>query len=390
MRKAFLLLIIILSVLVQLKAQTIINKPKTEITHIPTYSKYSNRYLLNSYSNEKKVIKQSKNLDVVGFMNITKNLFYDSYIINYSGKYYCISKDNVIDNTLLDEKNDSINKEYSILQKKCENFLNEYEKEYASLLKKASDSIDYYTIEINRTSYKIDSIIKLKRNKAADSLDKIKEKWYNKLSPSGKKSSEIFHINNASLSSPNSAGGCDVYFNYTNLHKKTIKYLHWTGFAKNAVNDIVSCDIRDRSSFSGKDTGPVLTGEDGGGVWDCMIYNFSARELVLSNISIEYLDGSRHSIGRNDIKLLIEKPEIDLSKVSLSAGKEFENLLKKYIGESVKWKSIEKTLLINFSPNNVIDSRLYNYMFINLNSIIKNYNNAIKALEEFRNNNLYR
>lgn len=94
------------------------------------------------------------------------------------------------------------------------------------------------------------------------------------------------------LSKPNSAGGVSAYFYYKNLSDKTIKYLCWTGIAINAVGDSVDCEARGYYSFNGKDTGPVKKGQTSGGVWDCAWYNYSARKLKITEISIEYMDGT--------------------------------------------------------------------------------------------------
>lgn len=109
------------------------------------------------------------------------------------------------------------------------------------------------------------------------------------------------------LTSPNSANGVSTYFYYKNLSDKVIKYLVWTGYPINAVNDIVSCEIRGNSSFSGKDTGPVKKGGTGGGYWDCAWYNSTAKKLILEKIDIEYMDGSTLCIKGDDLYLIGKK-----------------------------------------------------------------------------------
>jgi len=111
-------------------------------------------------------------------------------------------------------------------------------------------------------------------------------------------------IKSAYISRPNSAGGVDVYFYYKNVSKKTIKYLYWSGYVENAVGDYVKCEIRDTYERGGKDTGPIKPGRTGGGYWECMWYNSSAKKLVLTNISIEYMDGTNLEIGENELKYI--------------------------------------------------------------------------------------
>lgn len=112
----------------------------------------------------------------------------------------------------------------------------------------------------------------------------------------------IVKIKSAYLSSPNSASGVDAIFYYINKSDKTIKYLTWTGCAINAVGDMVSCDIRDSYFFRGKDTGPIKSGKTGGGTWSCAWYNWTAKKLKITQIEIEYMDGSTETINESEIK----------------------------------------------------------------------------------------
>lgn len=116
-------------------------------------------------------------------------------------------------------------------------------------------------------------------------------------------------ITYAYLRDPNSVGGCDAVVVYSNLSDKTIKYFIWRGYALNAVGDKVMCTVRDTYYFAGKDTGPYEPGETlCGGKWGAMIYNSSARKLVIYEISIEYMDGSIILYeGEDEVNLLIKE-----------------------------------------------------------------------------------
>lgn len=109
------------------------------------------------------------------------------------------------------------------------------------------------------------------------------------------------------LKSPNSAAGVDAVLYYKNLSKKSIKYFYWSGYPINNVGDAVTCDIRDYSNFTGKDTGPVNPGRTGGGVWSCAWYNWEAKKLILTSVDIEYMDGSRLTIDGDDLYLIGKK-----------------------------------------------------------------------------------
>lgn len=111
-------------------------------------------------------------------------------------------------------------------------------------------------------------------------------------------------ITTARLSSPNSAGGVDAIVYYKNLSDKTIKYFCWEGYAKNAVGDIVESEIGGREIFRGKDTGPIKPRKTGGGYWDCIIYNSTAKKLILTEVVIEYMDGTELKISENEIKYI--------------------------------------------------------------------------------------
>ena len=113
-------------------------------------------------------------------------------------------------------------------------------------------------------------------------------------------------ITTAHLSAPNSAAGVDAIVRFVNRSNKTIKYFRWEGYAINAVGDIVTSELSYDGNyyFGGKDTGPIKPGKSGGGCWSCIIYNWTAKKLVLSKIDIEYMDGSELSISSGEIKYI--------------------------------------------------------------------------------------
>ena len=94
---------------------------------------------------------------------------------------------------------------------------------------------------------------------------------------------------------------------------KTIKYLDWKGNAYNAVNDIVSCDIRNASLLQGRDTGPVAPDQEGGGLWETIIYNWSAKELRLTGITITYTDGTKINLSGKEIAAITGAPHLHLT-----------------------------------------------------------------------------
>ncbi len=111
-------------------------------------------------------------------------------------------------------------------------------------------------------------------------------------------------ITSAYTSNPNSAGGVDVRLYYKNLSSKTIKYFSFEAVPYNAVGDIVECTIRHSAIVRCKDTGPVKPGKSSGGTWSCMWYNYSIKKMVLTEVDIEYMDGSTLHIDRDEIPLI--------------------------------------------------------------------------------------
>lgn len=61
------------------------------------------------------------------------------------------------------------------------------------------------------------------------------------------------------------------------MYDNTIKYLRWIGAVYNAVSDPVTCEISGESFFTFKDTGSYAKSDAGGGVWENVIYNYSAK-----------------------------------------------------------------------------------------------------------------
>lgn len=162
----------------------------------------------------------------------------------------------------------------------------------------------------NRNSDSKESRIIRNHTETVDSLQAIRDSMQQASVDSIKKANRIkllknsVRITTARLSSPNSAGGVDAIVFYKNLSDKTIKYFYWEGCAKNAVGDIVENEIGGRVLFRGKDTGPIKPRRTGGGCWDCIIYNSTARKLIITEVAIEYMDGTELKILENEIKYI--------------------------------------------------------------------------------------
>lgn len=98
-------------------------------------------------------------------------------------------------------------------------------------------------------------------------------------------------------------GGVDAYVSFTNKSSKTIKYITWTVIPYNAVGDVVYSEIGYKSEAHLSDTGPYAQGQGHGSgwYWSCVWYNSTITSIKLSEIEIEYTDGSNKTISGNDI-----------------------------------------------------------------------------------------
>lgn len=110
--------------------------------------------------------------------------------------------------------------------------------------------------------------------------------------------------------SPDSAGGVDLYITYANMSdSKVIKYARFTCVPYNNVNDPVTCQIRRNSSFTAQDEGPYRKGEGNLSTywyWQNAWYNSTIKYVKLTNIEIEYTDGTKYSIGPDDIQYVFK------------------------------------------------------------------------------------
>lgn len=265
------------------------------------------------YSNyAQTVIKKSKEFKVAGYASSKKQLYYDTYAIVIKDIVYLLPAEYVLDNTLIETENRKLQLEYDKWNNRVTSLQNEYDSLRATYIAECETQYLYYKQIVDNLTPQVDSVESEARENYRAKEDSVFPKWYNTLPSSAKNAYDNkIEIISAELQSPNSAAGCDAIFVYKNKSKKTIKYLSWTCSFYNAVHDKVACDIRGYTSFTGKDTGPVEFGEEGGGLWECVIYDWAADYMKIEGISITYLDGSTTSISASDIKYLLSGPNYD-------------------------------------------------------------------------------
>ena len=152
--------------------------------------------------------------------------------------------------------------------------------------------------------YEKAEIIVLEQKKKEETERLITEK--NKLKTKKEKLREIIRIKKYYTSSPNSAGGVDFNIIWQNKSDKTIKYVAFEVVPFNAVGDIVECTIRNSSNFRGQVTGPIGKNKWSGygTTWSNAWYNNTIKKIEITEVNIDYIDGTSEILYSNDIELV--------------------------------------------------------------------------------------
>ena len=354
------------------------------------------------YSNyEQTVIKKAKPFQVAGYASSKKQLYYDTYAVVIKDIVYLLPSEYVADNSLIEAENRRLQAEYDKWSQKLISLQNEHDSLRTSFLTECETQYAYYQGIVNNLRPQVDSIENAVRENYRALEQGVYLKWYNSLSSSARNAYDNkIEIVTASLESPNSAGGCDAIFVYKNKSSKTIKYLSWTGSFYNAVNDKVACDIRGYTSFTGKDTGPVESGAEGGGLWECVIYDWAADHIKIESVSITYMDGSVTTIGSSDIKYLLNGPNYDQffaengaeSEVVGNASQALRKELRRAESSAEDWKELldlftRKSYDYVRAYTSNEDHKLLCKRIVKLEIEISTYK---KKVEEFEKKNLLR
>lgn len=360
------------------------------------------REIINYDAYKQKKIKRPATLQVRGYCNRNKQLHFDTYAVEINGIIYLVPSKYVSDNSVISAVNNQLSSKYNFHVENLEKYQEEFETVRSYHMHRFQQKYEYYSNLIEILPTKIDSVAKHAMIDYQRMLEEEYNQWYNSLTTSTKNAYKRIAITFASLSSPNSVGGHDAHFTYINKSNKTIKYLYWTGRFYNDVDDIVYCNIRDYSSFTGKDTGPVAPGETGGGVWDCVIYNWSASYIKFSDISITYTDGSTFTIGAGDISKLLKSPDNGTYSheiVKNIYGSEsnyvskqiqpFTLQLKEAKDEVADWKErLRKIERNDYTYTSYLEEEQYKMLFEELSESYKSYMRYKYQLYDFKSKNL--
>ena len=98
------------------------------------------------------------------------------------------------------------------------------------------------------------------------------------------------------MSGPNSAGGVSIKGSLVNNSSKTIKYITIRFTPYNAVQDAVSCTIRNASEYGLVCTGPIAPYATFNFFGENMWYNHSITSVKITRAEIQYMDGTNENI----------------------------------------------------------------------------------------------
>ena len=258
----------------------------------------------------KKSIKRRKNMvastiisDISGNQHVVTG-----YWVWFNHSLYYLNKDYVENNDFANRFEWALNKvqsEYIEYCKKEESIAREINIKIQELNRVYRDSLQKWIkkkedyIEEQETKYFSES-----KTRAKQQINQ-----YLLVHPTVRKYYSLIEFRLVNISKPDRFGGCDVTIEYLNKSPKSIKYLRWGGCVYNAVGDIVSCEVSDKNHFRGRDTGPVRSNEFGVGKWECIIYNYSAKNIKINEIRIDYMDGSFIIIPKEAIQPLLNAPK---------------------------------------------------------------------------------
>lgn len=114
----------------------------------------------------------------------------------------------------------------------------------------------------------------------------------------------IIRVKRLWFSRPDSAGGVELYFNFTNNSDKVIKYINFGATFYNAVGDIATCSIKRQTINYCTVTGPYAKGKgmSGSNYYWGKFYSWQFATVKLSYLNIEYMDGSEVTLSNEQLE----------------------------------------------------------------------------------------
>lgn len=138
----------------------------------------------------------------------------------------------------------------------------------------------------------------------------------------------------------------DISHKYYNAGDKTIKYITFGYVAYNSVNDIVACRANGKTEASGRLTGPIPPKHEGSVTWENMWFNPTVSTVKVSEIYVQYMDGTEELIDVQDIVSMhdvksmyyheVERLVRDAENISKSGNDSCDLYVSKYKDEDEK------------------------------------------------------
>lgn len=307
-------------------------KPNCVLYEVPSDVSFpaSVRNAFDATHLKSKKVKKTTSLPIIDLTNLNKSTSYDAYVVEYSGKYYFVRSADIFDNSYLEKRSSELTYEYEAIKDSSARY-NAIKNEAQLQLASTIDSIaEFYQTDVSIYKSKGDSIIaeRIKvsvQNEIQDDILNYQERrevyynWVSSLPTSIQKDAKALAIP-ISVITVGYYGTCEYKMVFVNMSSKTIKYLKWSGKVRNAVGDFVSYEVNHTSSFSGKYTGPCEGYYFDDGIWEPVLFNSSAKEMVLSSVKIVYAEGSSITIGKSSLDVITNIPKEALEYSEKYAG----------------------------------------------------------------------
>lgn len=336
-----------------------------------------------------KRIKKPQQLKVLKYTNTSQQQGFNAYIVDYKDKYYVLYNCDAQDNTAMNDRSAKMLRTPQGLEAQKQQLTQQLDSLVAIYYRESNDSLNYYKNLKTRLPAIRDSLENIVAAKYQKQRDNAFNEWLKKQTYSVRRAASTIRIDKSKLCGPNSAGGCDYHLCYTNVSSKTIKYLHWTGEIYNRVNDPAYCEVRGSSWYTGVDTGPVSPGSSlGGGVWECIIYNYAADTVKLHDISIDFTDGSHVSLSATDIRALTKAPRTEYKwAIDTEERNERECARRSVISDEICdrkieiWKGIVRDMKYKSFGIGVWERAYYDKKYIEAHKYLKNIKSEINDIQ---------
>ena len=95
----------------------------------------------------------------------------------------------------------------------------------------------------------------------------------------------------------NFIGGVEPYITFQNNFGKTIKYVYFSTYYYNTVDDPAYCSIQNTNYCRLKITGPISNKTTDTYYWDAVIYNNSTGKMYIKSADVVFMDGTKKTVS---------------------------------------------------------------------------------------------